>query len=149
MSYQQPGNYGSGHYGSQQYGSGEHGYQQSANPYVQQPTNPYEQPAQQPYPPMAVYSPYAMQPEHPNATTVLILGILALVLGGVTGPFAWVMGHKARRQIRENPGMYRDGGMLTVGWVLGIVGTCYLAFLALFFVVYFIFVIGMIMSLGY
>lgn len=114
------------------------------------PTNPYaEQPASPPFPDTpaaptggdgAQGQPYAPPgaapfgaqpygyasalPEPPQATTVLVLGILSLLLGGITGPFAWVMGSKARRQIAA--GQYSQSSLLTVGWVLGIIGTLYL-----------------------
>lgn len=129
------------HYGEQN---------QPYNPYVQDSVNPYDQPvATQQYPmqPMP-YGYYPVLPEHPQATTILILGILSLVLGGITGPFAWVMGNRARREIRDQPGRYRDGGTLTVGWVLGIVGTCYLAFMAVFIVIYVVFIIAMFQTMG-
>lgn len=125
---------------------------QPHNPYVQQSSNPYDQPGQQ-YP-VQQYAPqpmpygyYPVLPEHPSATTVLILGILSMVLGGITGPFAWVMGSKARREVRENPGTYREGGTLTVGWVLGIVGTCYLALMVVFVIIYVVVIAAMFASM--
>lgn len=112
------------------------------NPYAEQPASPPfpDTPAAptggdgaqgQPYAPPGA-APYGAQPygyapalpEPPQATTVLVLGILSLLLGGITGPFAWVMGSKARRQIAA--GQYSQSSLLTVGWVLGIIGTLYL-----------------------
>lgn len=99
---------------------------------------PYQQPYQQPqapggYPPGG-YSPQyvTMLPAHPSGTTVLVLGIIGLFFA-ITGPFAWVMGNKARREIAANPTMYRSDGALTVGWVLGIIESIFLIlFLGLF-----------------
>lgn len=82
-----------------------------------------------------------VQPEHPQATLVLVLGILGLFVGGLTSPFAWWIGQRARREVQQTPGAYASTTSLTVGWVLGILGTVYLAFLiamVLFMVVAFV-----------
>ncbi|MBK8461977.1 MAG: DUF4190 domain-containing protein [Nigerium sp.] len=63
-------------------------------------------------------------PEHPQATTILVLGILGLFFA-VTGPFALVMGNRARKDIAA--GQYAQNPSVTIGWVLGIVTTVYLA----------------------
>lgn len=94
------------------------------------PGQPYGYPAQ-PYPPQ----PYAQQPygyhrpDHPKATTALVLGLIGL-LGGLTiglpllaAPFAWVIGHRARKEIRASGGYYGGESNATAGMVLGIVGT--------------------------
>jgi TRAP-type C4-dicarboxylate transport system permease small subunit len=62
--------------------------------------------------------------EHPNGTTVLVLGILSLVVCGLLGPFAWSMGSKALREIEANPGVpWNNRGNITAGRICGIVGT--------------------------
>jgi hypothetical protein len=62
--------------------------------------------------------------EHPNGTTVLVLGILSLVVCGALGPFAWSMGTKALREIEANPGVpWSNRGNVTAGRICGIVGT--------------------------
>jgi len=61
------------------------------------------------------------RPEHPQATTVLILGILGLVVAGVLGPVAWFMGNKAIKECEA--GTYTRTGPLTAGRILGIIGT--------------------------
>lgn len=33
------------------------------------------------------------------------------------------MGHTARQEIQQNPGAYSNAGMVTAGWVCGIIGT--------------------------
>ena len=73
----------------------------------------------------AVPSAYAfgVLPEHPRAVIVLVLGLLGLVTSGLTCPFAWALGSGARREMRDNPGRWRPSGMLTAGWILGIVGS--------------------------
>ena len=98
-------------------------YQQQ--PYQQQPypQQPYGQPAygQQPY--------YQGRPNHPNATTSMVLGIVGLVLGMSCGvgflasPFAWVLGAKAVREIDAAPHAYDGRGQAQAGKILGIVGT--------------------------
>jgi uncharacterized membrane protein YjgN (DUF898 family) len=62
--------------------------------------------------------------EHPNGTTVLVLGILSLVLCGVLGPFAWSMGSKALREIEANPSVqWSNRSNVTAGRICGIIGT--------------------------
>lgn len=114
------------------------------NPYGEQqpPQNPYypqqqpgyyqQQPPQQPpygYP----QQPYAYQPpkpNHPSATTAMVLGIIGLAgiatCGGITlvlSPFAWVTGARALREIRANPGTYGGEGSASAGRIMGIIGT--------------------------
>lgn len=61
--------------------------------------------------------------EHPQATTILVLGVLGLVACQVMSPIALVMGNKARREIAAQPGRYSETGLITAGWVCGIIGT--------------------------
>lgn len=62
----------------------------------------------------------------------MVLGIIGLVGGLVCYlPIlmcipAWIMGHRARQEVQQNPYAYSNAGMVTAGWVLGIVGTCLL-----------------------
>ena len=72
--------------------------------------------------------------EHPQSTTVLILGILSLFIG-ITGPFAWFLGSQARREVAANPGRWVPSGSLTVGYVLGIVSTLLMALMVGLFVI--------------
>ena len=105
------------------------------------PENPYggqQPPPQNPYypqhPPYGYpQQPYAYQPpkpNHPSATTSLVLGIIGLAgiltCGGVTlvlSPVAWVTGAKAVREIRANPGAYNGESSAAAGKIMGIVGT--------------------------
>jgi hypothetical protein len=68
-------------------------------------------------------------PKHPQATTAMILGILGLVLCGVIGPFAWVMGSKAVKEIDANPNAYSGRGEANAGKIMGIISTAIMAFL--------------------
>lgn len=116
-------------------------------------TQPYRQPhQQQPYgqapygqPPVGPvapgYPPYATMsgPDHPQATTVLVLGILGLVLCQVLSPFAWAMGNRVVREIDASMGRQSGRGSANAGRICGIVGTVLLglglAFVLLFVVV--------------
>ncbi|MFT3970990.1 MAG: DUF4190 domain-containing protein [Micropruina sp.] len=66
-------------------------------------------------------------PEHPLATTTLILGIVGLAAMFAAFPFispvAWILGARARREMRAEPGRYRASGSLTAGYTLGILGS--------------------------
>ncbi|WP_405178629.1 hypothetical protein OG225_32050 [Nocardia sp. NBC_01377] len=108
-------------YGQQPYGQQPYGQQ----PYGQQP---YGQP---PYAQPYGYG-FGGPPDHPQATTVLILGILSLVLCQLCGPFAWVMGGKVLKEIDQSGGTIGGRGNAKAGYVCGIIGTVMLiAFLAL------------------
>jgi len=61
--------------------------------------------------------------DHPQTTTILILGILGLVACGVLGPFAWSMGNKALREIDASNGQLGGRDTVNVGRILGIIAT--------------------------
>jgi uncharacterized membrane protein YjgN (DUF898 family) len=65
-------------------------------------------------------------PKHPQAVTVLVLGILGVTLCGLTAPFAWVMGNRALAEIDAQPGRYGGRSEANAGRVLGIVGSALL-----------------------
>lgn len=44
-------------------------------------------------------------------------------MGQLAGPFAWVMGNKALKEIDANPGQYDGRTEVLIGKILGIVGT--------------------------
>lgn len=118
------------------------------DPYEQQPYQ--QQPYQQPYQPSPYQQPYYPQygppPDHPQATTALILGILGLVLCQVLGPFAFVMGRKAMREIDASGGTLGGRGNAQVGYVLGIVSTVLLGLVAVLLVVYIVVIVVAIAS---
>ncbi|GAB2759504.1 DUF4190 domain-containing protein [Nocardioides pakistanensis] len=102
----------------------------------QQPSPYYGQPA---------YPPYAYAPDHPKATTTLVLGILGLVVCGVVAPFAWVMGKRTLEEIDASNGRIGGRGAAQAGYVLGIVGTVILALglaLVLIYVLFMVAIIG-------
>ena len=89
------------------------------DPYPQQPP-PYGQPA---YPP----PPYGYAPDHPKATTSLVLGILGLVVCGFIAPFAWRVGKRTLDEIDGSQGRLGGRGQAQAGYILGIIGTAVLA----------------------
>ena len=62
-------------------------------------------------------------PDHPQASTVLILGIVSVVACGLAGPFAWVMGNRVLGEIDAAPHQYGGRSNATIGRILGIVAT--------------------------
>ena len=64
--------------------------------------------------------------EHPDGTTILVLGILSLVVCGLLGPFAWVKGNNALREIDANPGAYTNRSNVSAGRICGIIASVFL-----------------------
>jgi hypothetical protein len=87
------------------------------------------------------YQPYrggmTPQQDHPQGTTILILGILGLVVCQICGIVAWVMGNKAIKEIDANPGAYSNRGNVQAGRICGIVATCLLALAIVGFILVF------------
>ena len=97
------------------------------------PHNPY-----QPYAPG--YGPTGLPmwaPDHPQATTVLLLGILGMAVCQVVAPFAWVMGSRVRKEIDASGGRIGGRSQVQIGYVLGIIGSCLLIFYVLGGIAYF------------
>lgn len=115
------------------YGYGQQPYGQAGQSYGMAP---YGQPA---------YG-YA-QPEHPQATTILVLGILGFFVPIV--PFvAWYMGGQIKRQI-EAGAPYQWEGTLKIGYLLGkILGIIQIASVVLT-IAWVIFAIGIFATTGF
>jgi len=91
--------------------------------------------------------PYAAPPpNHAQATTVLVLGILSMVVCQVVGPFAWVMGNRVVREIDSSGGAVGGRTEANVGRILGIVATV-LIVVGLVFVVG-LFALGAVVSIS-
>jgi len=60
--------------------------------------------------------------DHPNAIPTLVLAILGFVVG-LTFPVAWYLGAKGSADLKRYPGRWRPSPMMTVGMVIGIIGT--------------------------
>ena len=109
---------------------------QAPSPWAgQAPLAPYQPTAVQPG--MALpYHGMTAAPDHPNSGLVLTLGILGVALMFVglpfAGPFAWWLGSRARREMRESPGRYGPSSGVTTGWVLGIISSVVLALMMAF-----------------
>lgn len=70
---------------------------------------------------------YTAPENHPKTTTIFVLGLLGILCCGILGPFAWVMGNTARRETAADPTRYaQNNGLLTAGWILGIIATVFL-----------------------
>ena len=73
---------------------------------------------------------------------VLTLGILSLMVCAVLGPFAWSMGRQdlAKMDAREMDD--RERSLVQGGMVCGIVATIILGFVAAFFLIWLLMVVG-------
>ena len=76
---------------------------------------------QQPGPVYPAYQP--PPPRHPDTVMVLVLGCLSIVVLPLIGPFAWVIVARVKREMAAAPGRWSSEDLVTVGYVLGIVGT--------------------------
>jgi uncharacterized membrane protein YjgN (DUF898 family) len=94
------------------------------------PQPPYGAP-QPPYGAPPPYG-YAVQADHPQATTVLILGIVSIVVCGFVGPFAWVMGNRVVREIDASGGQYGGRSSANAGRIIGMIVTILLGISLLF-----------------
>lgn len=103
--------------------------------------------SQHPAPP-----PYGTPPQdHPQTTTILVLGICGLAFCQVLGPFAWVMGNRAMREIDESQGRIGGRDAVNIGRVLGMVSSILLLLAAgflLLMLVLFLVGAGMVFSVG-
>ena len=122
--YGQP--YGQPPYGQPPYGQPTYGQPSAGAPqYPQQPGYPV-----------------AHAPDHPRATTCLVLGILGVVLCQVIAPFAWQMGKRTVSEIDASQGRLGGRGSAQAGYVLGIVGTVLLGLFAIYILFVIVLVLG-------
>jgi hypothetical protein len=80
-------------------------------------------------------------PDHPDATTVLLLGILGMALCQVIAPFAWIKGSRVKKEIDAAGGRYGGRSQVQIGYVLGIVGSAILGLYVVGLLFYIVFVI--------
>lgn len=100
------------------------------------PTAPPGGSAPLPFAPQPVmYAQAALAEKHPQTTLVFVLGLLGLLLCGILAPIAWGIGGKARREVVESNGRYTNDGLLTAGWIMGIIGTAFLALVLVYVLV--------------
>jgi hypothetical protein len=127
-------------YGQQQ---PQYGQQQ---PYGQQ-QQPYGQPA--PYQQPSPYGGgYQAMPEHPQGTTILILGILGFVTSGICGAIAWYMGSKVQKEMAASGTRYSNESNINVGKILGMVTTILGLIGIVLVIVYIIIMVVMVASIG-
>ncbi len=88
--------------------------------------------------------PYGYSVDHPQGTTVLVLGILSIVMCQICGPFAWSMGKKALAEIDAQPGRYSNRGLVQAGYICGIVGSVLLGLYVLGGLVYLIAIVAFV-----
>ena len=88
-----------------------------------------QQPPPPPYGPSSYGQPaYGFRPpDHPQAVTVLILGILGLVLCSLISPFAWIKGNQVVAEIDASNGQLGGRSTANAGRICGIIGTCLIA----------------------
>ena len=98
-----------------------YGQQQSGQP-AQDPNAQPPYGGQPPYGQAPGY-PMAYAPDHPKATTSLILGILGIVICGIIAPFAWRMGKRTVAEIDASQGQLGGRGSAQAGYILGLIGT--------------------------
>jgi hypothetical protein len=98
--------------------------------------HPYAYPPQG-FPPQA---PVQYPPDHPRATTSLVLGILGIVACQVIAPFAWVIGKKTVDEIDAARGTIGGRSAAQAGYIMGVVGSVLLALSVAFFVLWLAFI---------
>lgn len=62
-------------------------------------------------------------PEASQATTILVLGILGLIICGFLAPVAWIMGKNELEAIDSGRRPPENRGTANAGRILGIIGT--------------------------
>ncbi len=72
---------------------------------------------------------YGPQQPLPNATLILVLGILSIVLCQPLGIAALIMGNQSISLYNQEPGRYTESSLGTVkaGRICGIIGLCLIA----------------------
>lgn len=77
----------------------------------------------------------------PNATAVLVLGILSIVcscffVGLVLGIIGLVLGNKSRKMYKENPSIWDGYGQLNAGWIMSIIGLALGALYTIYWIIW-------------
>ncbi len=79
-------------------------------------------------------------PEQSQATTILVMGILGLIICGILAPFAWVMGNKELAAIDSGLRSPENRSTANAGRILGIIGTVLLGIGLVVAVIFFLFI---------
>jgi hypothetical protein len=85
-----------------------------------------------PPPPGGMAQPYggtmtAAAPNDSQAMLALILGILSVACCAILGPVAFFIGNASKSRIQSSGGTLGGYGLAQAGWILGIIGTIFLA----------------------
>ncbi|NUP26848.1 MAG: DUF4190 domain-containing protein [Nocardia sp.] len=99
-----------------------------------------------PPPPAYGYPGYGPPPEHPQATTVLILGIIGMMFCQIIAPFAWVIGRRTLDEIDASGGALGGRSNVMVGYVLGIIGSILLILGVLAVIAYVVLIVVLVGS---
>ncbi|GAA1874544.1 DUF4190 domain-containing protein [Lapillicoccus jejuensis] len=90
----------------------------------------YGQPSpygQTPPPPYGGANPYGVPAaNNTKAIVSLVLGIVGILLCGLLGPVALILGRQAKSEIAVSNGAQKGAGMAQAGFILGIVATVFL-----------------------
>lgn len=104
--------------------------------------------AQPPYaqgpPGYPAHAPIQYAPDHPRATTSLVLGILGIVPCQLLAPVAWWVGKKTLDEIDASHGMLGGRTAAQAGYIMGIVGTVLLALGLAFFLIYLLVIVAVV-----
>lgn len=79
---------------------------------------------------------YGPNPFESRGTTIMVIGILSLVICGLLGPVAWVMGNKLKSEAQAAG--FPEPGNAKAGRICGIIATALLVFSVLFLVFFFV-----------
>lgn len=77
---------------------------------------------------------------------ILILGILSIVVCGICGPIAWVMGNQAMATLNRYGDPLNQRNMVIAGRICGIIGTAFLGLGILYYIGLVVF--GIVSSMG-
>lgn len=84
--------------------------------------------------------PYGAWPapqQHGQAVTALVLGILSLVVCGVLGIPAYLIGRRVEREVLASQGRLTGDGMAKAGWICGLIAMILLGVGLLLMVLFF------------
>ena len=70
--------------------------------------------------PQTYGQPYGALPEHPQGTTILVLGIVGIFVT-ICAPIAWYLGAKAKKEIAASGIRYANEQNINIGRILGMV----------------------------
>lgn len=90
----------------------------------------------------------------PNSTGVLVLGIIGIVLCGLIGLIcsiiALILANSAQRNYQADPARYTPSSYsnMKAGKICAIIGLCLQSVVLIFYIVYFVFIFGMVGAAG-